>query len=90
MSLKMRQLKVHLNQESHHEDHSEQFNIYPDYYGYCKCADTVTVVELCACRVQEIPELETFDEALRSPHAKEWKLAIDTSINISLTMTHGI
>ena len=28
--------------------------------------------------VQEIPEPGTFDEALSSPHAKEWKLATDS------------
>ena len=43
----------------------------PDYYGYSECADTATQVEHCAYSVQEIPEPETFDEALSSPHAKE-------------------
>lgn len=58
----------------------------PDYYGYSEsadtptteCADTATLVEHCAYSVQEIPEPETFDEALSSPHAKEWKLATDS------------
>ena len=30
-----------------------------------------------AFSVQEISEQETIDEALNSPHAKEWKLATD-------------
>ena len=50
----------------------------PDYYGYSECADTATQVEHCAYSVHEIPEPETFDEALSSPHAKEWKLATDS------------
>ena len=36
------------------------------------------LVEHCAYSVQEIPEPGTFDVALRSPHAKEWKLAADS------------
>ena len=58
----------------------------PDYYGYSEsadtatteCADTATLVEHCAYSVQEIPDPGTFDEALSSPHSKEWKLATDS------------
>ena len=58
----------------------------PDYYGYSEptdtatteCADTATLVKHCAYSVQEISEPETIDEALSSPHAKEWKLATDS------------
>ena len=58
----------------------------PDYYGYSEstdaatneCADTATLVEHCAYSAQEIPEPATIDEALGSPHAKEWKLATDS------------
>jgi len=35
-------------------------------------------VEHCAYGVQEIPEPGTFDEALSSPHAKEWKCATNS------------
>ena len=50
----------------------------PDYYGYSECADTATLVEHYAYSVQEILEPGTFEEALGSPHAKEWKLAADS------------
>ena len=58
----------------------------PDYYGRSEptdtatteCADTATLVEHCAYSVQEISEPGTIDEALSSPHAKEWKLATDS------------
>ena len=67
----------------------------PDYYGYAELAETgivesagtATLAEHCPYSVQEP---ETIDEALSSPHAKEWKLATDTSINLSLKMTRGI
>ena len=42
-----------------------------------ECADTATLVEHCAYSVQEKPEPGTLDEALSSPHAKEWKLTTD-------------
>ena len=55
----------------------------PDYYGYSESAvtesaDTATLVEHCAYTVQKIPEPGTFDEALSSSHAKDWKLATDS------------
>ena len=57
----------------------------PDYYGYSESADTVTTdladvgtVEHCAYNVLEISEPETIEEALSSPHAKEWKQATDS------------
>ncbi len=59
----------------------------PDYYGHSKFADT-TIAEFadtpehCAYSMQEIPEPESFDEALESPHAKNWKLATNASINL--------
>ena len=57
----------------------------PDYYGHSESADTTTtefadtaiVPEHRACIMQEIPEPVSFDEALKSPHAKYWKLATD-------------
>ena len=57
----------------------------PDYYGHSESADTTTtefadtaiVPEHRACIMQEIPEPVSFDEALKSPHAKDWKLATD-------------
>ena len=59
---------------------------HPDYYGYSEptdtttneCADTATLVKHSACSAQEIPEPATIDEALGSPHAREWKLATDS------------
>ena len=43
-----------------------------------ECADTAMLFEHCAYSVQEISEPGTIDEALSSPHAKEWKLVTDS------------
>lgn len=58
----------------------------PDYYGFLETGDVAvndeyinftTTPDHCAYTVQEIPEPKTFEEATRSPHAKEWRNATD-------------
>ena len=64
---------------------SQRSTQHPDYFGYTESADTAATeladratVDHCAYYVQEITEPITIDEALSSPHPKEWKEATDS------------
>jgi hypothetical protein len=49
----------------------------PVRYGFNQYADTAKVEQL-ACSVCEISEPRTFEEAMTSNHAQEWKAAADS------------